>query len=134
VIVVEILEEAGRRIRSSASGAVNNLVAYAWTVVLNVALSRLSHSSMRLARATLGSEASAVVLETAKSSQGTAEQIEAHILLQELLAQLTAEERALVMRKQSGLSSREIAREQGTSVARVWINCFNESRASVWTP
>ena len=48
-----------------------------------------------------------------------AEQIEADILLEELLATLTAEERGLCMRKQSGFSSREIAKEQGTFVARV---------------
>jgi DNA-directed RNA polymerase specialized sigma24 family protein len=54
-----------------------------------------------------------------ESRDGTPEQIEADILLDELLATLTAEERVLCMRKQSGFSSREIAKEQGTSVARV---------------
>jgi RNA polymerase sigma factor (sigma-70 family) len=121
VLVSEIFEEAGQSIRDceAASGPVNNLKAYAWTTVVNVARSRLRHSSMRMARATLDSRASQAVLGTMKSHDGTAEQIEADILLEELLATLTAEERALCMRKQSGFSSREIAKEQGTSVARV---------------
>jgi RNA polymerase sigma factor (sigma-70 family) len=121
VLVTEIFEEAGQRIRDceTASGPVNNLKAYAWTTVVNVARSRLRHSSMRMARATLDSKASQAVLGTMKSHDGTPEQIEADILLEELLATLTAEERVLCMRKQSGFSSREIAREQGTSVARV---------------
>ena len=74
---------------------------------------------MRMARATLDSKASQAVLGTLKSRDGTPEQIEADILLEELLSTLTAEERALCIRKQSGFSSREIAKEQGTSVARV---------------
>jgi hypothetical protein len=41
-----------------------------------------------------------------KSRDGTPEQIEADILLEELLATLTAEERALCMRKKSGFSRR----------------------------
>ena len=121
VLVSEVFEEAGQRIRDceAASGPVNNLRAYAWTTVVNVARSRLRLSSMRMARATLDSKASQAVLGAMKSRDGTAEQIEADILLEEVLATLTAEERALCMRKQSGFSSREIAKEQGTSVARV---------------
>jgi len=121
VLVTDILEEAGRRITDceAASGPVNNLVAYAWTTVVNVARSRLRHLSMQLERATLGSEASQTVLAALQSREGTPEQIEADILLQELLATLTPQERAVCMRKQSGCSSREIARELGTSVANV---------------
>jgi RNA polymerase sigma factor (sigma-70 family) len=121
VLVTGIFEEAGRRIADceAASGPVNNLVAYAWTTVVNVARSRLRHLSMQLEQATLGSQASQTVLAALRSRDGTPEQIEADILLQELLATLTPEERTLCMRKQSGYSSREIAKELGTSVARV---------------
>ena len=47
------------------------------------------------------------------------EEIEARILVQQLLAHLTADERSVCLWKQLGFSSREIAREQGTTVARV---------------
>jgi DNA-directed RNA polymerase specialized sigma24 family protein len=121
LLVTEVLEEAGRRIadREQASGPVDNLDAYAWVTVLNVARSRMRHPSMRLVRSTLGSEESHAVFGTLQSTHGAPEHIEAAILVQEVLAQLTADERWLCSRKQLGLSSREIAREQGTSVARV---------------
>ena len=121
LLVTEVLEEAGRRIadHERASGPVDNLDAYAWVTVLNVARSRMRHSSMRLARSTLGSQESQAVFGTLSSTHGSPEHIEAGILVQEVLAQLTAEERWLCSRKQLGFSSREIAREQGTSVARV---------------
>src|ERR1700730_13926625 len=121
LFVTDVLEEAGRRIagQEGTSGLVDNLDAYAWVTALNVARSRIRHSSMRLVRSTLESHASEAVFETLPSARDTPEQIEAAILVQQVLAPLTAEERWLCDRKQSGLSSREIAREQGTSVARV---------------
>ena len=121
LLVTDVLEEAGRRIadHERAAGPVDNLDAYAWVTVLNVARSRMRHSSMRLARSTLGSEESQAVFGTLRSTHGVPEHIEAAILVQEVLAHLTAEERWLCSRKQLGFSSREIAREQGTSVACV---------------
>jgi RNA polymerase sigma factor (sigma-70 family) len=121
VLVIEMLEEAGRRVTAgeAVAGPAENLEAYAWTTLVNVARTRLRHSSMKLARATLGSEASEAVLETIRSPNGTPEQIESGILVRELIGKLSAEERQLIARKQFGYSSREIAREQGTSPARV---------------
>jgi DNA-directed RNA polymerase specialized sigma24 family protein len=74
---------------------------------------------MRLACSTLGSKESEAVFGTLPSTQGSPEQIEADILVREVLAQLPAEERSLCFLKQAGLSSREIAREWSTSIARV---------------
>jgi DNA-directed RNA polymerase specialized sigma24 family protein len=121
LLVTEVLEEAGRRIadHERASGPVDNLDAYAWVTVLNGARSRMRHSSMRLVRSTLGSQESQAAFGRLRSTHGAPEQIEADILVQQVLAQLTTEERWLCVRKQWGFSSREIAREQGTSVARV---------------
>jgi DNA-directed RNA polymerase specialized sigma24 family protein len=121
LLVTDILEEAGRRIadQERTSGPVDNLEAYAWVTVLNLARSRIRHPSMRLVRSTLGSHESDAVFNTLPSRRGSPEQIEAAILVQQVLAHLTAEERWLCDRKQWGLSSREIALEAGTSVARV---------------
>lgn len=121
VLIIEIFEEAGQLIADveAASGEATNLEAYAWRTVSNVACSRLRHSSMKLARATLGSKASQAALDTLPAREGTREQIEADILVGELAATLSAEGRALIVRKQAGCSSREIARELGTSVGRV---------------
>ena len=121
LVVAEILEEAGSRIANQESqfGPVANLNAYAWTTVINVARSRMRRSSARLGRVTLGSVDGATALARLRSNAGTPEHIESNILLQELLAQLTDEEQAVCTWKRLGLSSREIARKQGTSVARV---------------
>jgi RNA polymerase sigma factor (sigma-70 family) len=121
LLVTDVLEEAGRRIadQERASGPVDNLDAYAWVTVLNLARSRIRHSSMRLVRSTLGSHESDAVFETLPSRRGSQEQIEAAILVQQVLARLTPEERWLCDRKRLGLSSREIAAERGTSVAHV---------------
>ena len=123
VLVTEVLEEAGRRITDyeRASGSVQNLDAFAWITVMNVAKSRMRHPSMRLARSTLQSDESQAVFGTLLSTHGSQEQIEADILVKEILGQLTAEERSLCSLKKSGLSSREIARKLRTSVARVNI-------------
>ena len=133
LLVTEVFEEAGRRIadHERASGPVDNLDAYAWVTVANVARSRMRHSSMRLARSTLGSDESQAVLDTLRSRHGTAEQVEADILIREVLAQLTAEERLLCARKRLGFSSREIAREQGTSVERV-DTLFYRIKRKIW--
>ena len=123
ILVTEVLEEAGRRISDyeRASGSVQNLDAFAWITVMNVAKSRMRHPSMRLARLTLPSEESQAVFGTLLSTHGSQEQIEADILVKEILGQLTAEERSLCSLKKSGLSSREIAKKLRTSVARVNI-------------
>jgi hypothetical protein len=64
LFVTEVVEEAGRRIvaHEAEHGQVEDLEAFAWTVVLNVARSRLARSSMRIIDATLDHEASDAVL------------------------------------------------------------------------
>src|SRR5438874_12959242 len=51
-LVTEILEEAGRRIheRETGFGPVENLDAYAWIAVLNIARSKMRRPSFRVAR------------------------------------------------------------------------------------
>jgi DNA-directed RNA polymerase specialized sigma24 family protein len=130
LFVTDVLEEAGRRIvaRERASGPVADLDAFAWVTVLNVARSRMRHPSMRLASSMLGSAESQTVLGTLPSTQGSPEQIEADILVREVLAQLSSEERSLCFLKQEGLSSREIARKWSTSIARVNILFYRVKR------
>jgi DNA-directed RNA polymerase specialized sigma24 family protein len=130
LFVTDVLEEAGRRIvaRERSSGPVADLDAFAWVTVLNVARSRMRHPTMRLASSMLGSEESQVVLATLPSTQGSPEQIEADILVREVLAQLSPEERGLCSLKREGLSSREIAREWSTSITRVNILFYRAKR------
>ena len=120
-VLVEVLEEAGRKIaeHERRDGPIEKLHAYAWVAIRSGATSRLRRGSMRIARATLAGDDALDVLGTVHASIGTPEQIEAEILVRELLDQLTPEEQLLCVAKRLGFSSKEIAEEQGTTVARV---------------
>ena len=121
VLLTEILEEAGRKIRHHEEhvGPIEKLHAYAWVTVKRVATSRMRRSAMRIARATVESEQTDDVIGTLRANVGSQEQIEADILLEEMLARMTPEEQMLCMWKKLGYSSRQIAKEQGTSIERV---------------
>lgn len=121
VTIVEVLEEAGRKIVSHERecGPIGRLHGYAWTVVDRIATSKMRRGSMRLARATLEPEDSQATLDGLQSRIGTAEQIEAEIELHQLYERMTLEEQLFCTWKRLGWSSREIAMEQGTSVERV---------------
>jgi DNA-directed RNA polymerase specialized sigma24 family protein len=74
---------------------------------------------MRVIGATLDHEASDAVLRMLHARDGTREQIETDILVQQLLARMTSEERDLYYRKAWGHSVREIARACGKSEGHV---------------
>jgi DNA-directed RNA polymerase specialized sigma24 family protein len=128
--IVEILEDAGCRIEDHerVSGLVDNLEAYAWVTVQNVAKSKLQRSSMRLVRSTLPSHDSEAVLDRLPARFGSAEQIESDILYDEILAQLPDEDQRLCGYKKLGFSVREIAREQGISIMSVNTHFYRIKR------
>jgi RNA polymerase sigma factor (sigma-70 family) len=119
--VAEVMEQAGRRIldHERRHGAIGSLRAFAWVAMRNEATSRVRRGAMRIARASIAGEEAENLLTVAHASVGTPEQIEADILMAELLAQLTAEERLVCAWKRLGFSSKEIAEQQGTTVERV---------------
>ena len=121
VTIIEVLEEAGRKIinHERQFGPIDRLHGYAWTVVDRIATSKMRRGSMRIARATLEAEDSQAALDRLQSRIGTAEQIEADIVLRQLYERMTLEEQLFCTWKRLGRSSREIAREQGTSIERV---------------
>jgi DNA-directed RNA polymerase specialized sigma24 family protein len=121
VTIIEVLEEAGRKIVNHERewGPIGRLHGYAWTVVDRIATSKMRRGSMRLARATLLSEAGEAALEGLQSAVGTVEQIEADIYYRQICKQLTPEEQLLCTWKRWGFTSREIAEAQGHSVERV---------------
>ena len=121
VTVTEVIEEAGRRIsrREQRAGPVEKLHGYAWVVIRSVATSHLRLGSTRVMQKTLGSEASSARLAAAPCRTGTAEDIERQVLLRELLAKLSREERLICLWKQAGFSSQEIADHRQRSVVSV---------------
>jgi DNA-directed RNA polymerase specialized sigma24 family protein len=130
LLVVEILEEAGSRIEDHerAYGRVDNLDAYAWRTVENVAKSRLRRWPMRLFRSMLPSADSEAVLETLPAQFGSAEQIESAIEYKEIQMQLSVREQRLCAYKRLGMSSREIARAAGSSIVSVNTDFYRIKR------
>jgi len=129
-LVVEILEEAGSRIEDHerAYVRVDNLDAYAWRTVQNVAKSRLRRWSIRLFRSTLSSFDSEAVLETWPAQFGSAEDIESDIECREVLEHLTVEEQRLCEYKKLGFSSRDIAQKEGMSMMSVNTHFYRIKR------
>jgi RNA polymerase sigma factor (sigma-70 family) len=117
LLVIEIFEEAGRRIAENATtfNTAKNPSAYAFKILCTVALQRLREPSIRAQRKTIGSDAGQLAIESLPARDGTPEQVEASILLEEYLEPLTDQEQELCVWKQAGHTSREIAKMLGTS-------------------
>lgn len=120
-VLTDVLEEAGRRIavREERGGPIDRLHGYAWVTIRSVATSRIRRGSIRLIQNTLESVASDAKLATVPAASGTAEDVERAILLREVLAKLSHEERLVCLWKKAGFSTEEIARHQGRSVGAV---------------
>jgi RNA polymerase sigma factor (sigma-70 family) len=120
-VITEVLEEAGRKIsdHERRSGPIVKLHGYAWVTVRSVAMSTMRRGSMRVERATVRSDESHAILSRLPSEFGSAERIENAILLDEILARLSPDERMVCVWKKAGFSSKEIADRLGTSVGAV---------------
>lgn len=118
VAVVELLEEAGRRLaaRERTSGPVTRLYGFAWVTLRNVATSRLARTRTK---GHLAEVTESTLLERLQAQDGSAEHIEQRILLHELLARLSPHEREICVWKQAGFPSAAIARRQGRQVSAV---------------
>ena len=121
VALIEVLEEAGRRVesREKRGGPIERLHGYAWVTVRSVATSRMRRGATRLIQKTLESKTSQVILASVRAVNGSAEEVERDILLRELLGKLSRKERLVCVWKRAGFSSQEIAKHQKRSVAAV---------------
>jgi RNA polymerase sigma factor (sigma-70 family) len=121
VALVEVLEEAGRRIaaRQERAGPLANLYGYAWVTVRSVATSFMRRGSVRLVQKTVEPELGEALLTAAPARHSTPQQIEHRILLREVLSKLSTEERLICVWKHAGFSSQEISMRLGRTVAGV---------------
>jgi RNA polymerase sigma factor (sigma-70 family) len=119
--LVEIFEEAGRRIenREKGAGRIERRHGYAWVTRRSIATSRLRRGEGRMAPRTLAAEEGAAALDATPTREGTADQIERTILLREVLDTLTPDERLVCIWKKAGFSSQEIANRRGGTAAAV---------------
>lgn len=121
IALTDVMEEAGQRValREKRSGPIEKLHAYAWVTLRSVATSRMRLGATQLLQRTLESDASEARLASSPAVIGSAEEIERGILLREVLAHLSPEERLICVWKKAGYSSQEIAQYQGRSVSAV---------------
>lgn len=121
VAFTEIFEEAGRRIvrRERRRGPIERLHSYAWVTLRSIATSRLRLGSTQLIQRTLHSDEADARIANCQAVAGGVEEIERSILLREVLAHLSPEERLICVWKKAGFSSQEIAAFQSRSVSSV---------------
>lgn len=119
--LTEILEQAGRKIanREQQVGPIEKLHGYAWVTLRNVAASWVRRGTGRLKQHTLDSVESQTALAGLPAEIGTPDQIESAILVREVQAQLSPQERLVLGWKKAGFSSEEIATFRGSSVGAV---------------
>lgn len=127
VVLVEVLEEAGRRLahREQRSGRIEKINGYAWVTIRSIATSRLRQGQARLLQRTVGSDAGDAALSHTAAMHGSPEQIEKGIILREVLALLTRDEQRICLWKLMGFSSQEIAKRRGTTVNAVDLLFFH---------
>jgi len=117
----EVIEEAARRLvrRERRIGHIEHLHAYAWVTLRSVMTSRLRRGDARLEERTVRSRAVDVLLASRLATRHTARELERRVLLGQLLAGLTEDERRVCAMKAEGYSAGEIARAMGRSRASV---------------
>ena len=120
-VLIEVLEEAGRRIlrHEHNKGTIASLHGYAWVTLRSVAVTHLRGRVGRLRSQTMPWEEGGRMIDRAQSELATPRQIEAGVLLEQLLTKLSPAERRMCLWKRDGLSSLEIAALRGGSVAAV---------------
>jgi RNA polymerase sigma factor (sigma-70 family) len=116
-----VFEEAARRLvrRERRAGRIENLHAYAWVTLRSVMTSRLRGPDARLEARTIRSRSADTLLASRLATHHTAREVERRVLLGEVLAALTSDERTVCGMKAEGFSAGEIARAMGRSPASV---------------
>lgn len=135
----EVLNEAARKVaaREARKGPLEKLQGYVQVTVRSLVYTRERRGAARIARQTLGAGQSDAVFATLEASEGSAERIEQDVLVREVMAQLTEDERFVFARKAWGYSSVEIAEGLGTTAAAVdtlFTRAKDKARAGLGIP
>ncbi len=120
-VIADLLEETGRRIHrhEDRHGPVKKLHGFAWTILHNIAISYLRRADGSIERNTDNSLKAANQLAQFPARLGNPEDVEQRVFYREVLEQLSQEERSILIRKQAGYSSKEIAAAMHLSASRV---------------
>lgn len=123
-VVNEVFEDAGRKLakREKQIGTIDKPYEYAWVTLKNTGTSWLRRPSSQLEQHSLTADESDAVLSAMPAAYGSADSIEHDILMQQVVAHLTPEERLVfVLKVWSGFTSEQVAYFRGTSANAVDI-------------
>ena len=125
VALIEVLERAAQGIarREQRLGPLEHLDGYAWVTLRTVAVSRLRLGPARIADRTMKSEGNDELIASATAPTHTAGFVEGRVLLKQVLAQMTPHERRILVLKEAGFSTAEIARQLHRSAVSVDTAC-----------
>ncbi len=120
-VIADLMEDAGRRIarHEAREGPVGKLHGFAWITLRNCAISYLRRADSMVERNTVSPQRSGSLLARQPSQAGSPAEIEHTVFLHQVLQQLSDEERWILVRKQAGFSSKDIARELRIPASRI---------------
>lgn len=121
LLAVDVLEEAGRRLlrRERRLGPIANLHGYAWVTVRSVITSRLRRGEARIVERSVRVRDFDALASTHAPTGHAGVDLERRVLLAQVLARFTEEERRVCAMKAAGYSAGEIAALMGRSVTSV---------------
>ena len=125
VVLIEVIEKAAHGIarREQRLGPLEHLEGYAWVTLRTAAVSRLRRSAARLAERTMASEDGNALLGASRASTHTAQSVEQRVFLKQVLAMMTRHNRRILILKEAGFSTAEIARRLRRSPASIDTAC-----------
>ena len=136
-VITSLFEKAGCAIAKyeDEKGPVERLHSFAWVTLRNLAVSWMRDPANRVELTSVDGEQSSGFLGDRSAHRGTVEEIETDILLKQILSSLSPAEREMVILRQAGFSSQEIAVKRGSSVSAVnTMMCRLKKRLSTVLP
>ena len=116
-LVGEVASKMAKRER--ACGRIEKPFGFAWTTLKNSAISTLRGTSIELHRTRAETREGPDLISRLRALDRSADQIELGIFLDEAMQCLTIPERLVYIRKRAGYTSKQIAKERGSSVGSV---------------
>lgn len=111
-VLDELLETAGRRVlrHEARHGEVKRLHGFTWTILKNITISYLRGADRLLERNTVGDSEAGRDVGQVPATRGDSMEVEHAVFYREVLEQLSEQERFVLIRRQAGYSSKEIAK------------------------
>ena len=125
IALTEVLERAAQGIarREQRLGPLEHLEGYAWVTLRTVAVSKLRLGHSRLAALTTASDDSQAPSPAARTGIHTAGFVEDRVLLKQVLARMTPGERRMLLLKEAGFSTAEMAAQLRRSPVSIDTAC-----------